>query len=253
MSTDTRTARATRVPMDPMRKTALAAGLLYIATFVTSIPALPLYHDILEKPGYLLSGASDTGVLWGAFLEIFCGLTGIGTAVVLHRVLKRESDTAALGFVTSRVLEAAMIFSGVLSVLTLVTLHQDATVGQAGQLATTSQALIAFHDWTFLLGPGYMPVFNALCLGYVLYRTRLVPRALPVLGFVGAAALFASSTGTLFGLHEQVSTTAMVMALPIATWEFSLGVYLTVKGFRPSPVLDGSAAPVAPPQHALAA
>lgn len=87
--------------LDPMRKTALAAGLLYIATFVTSIPPLPLYHDLLEKPGYLLSGASDTGVLWGAFLEIFCGLTGIGTAVVLHRVLKRESDTAALGFVAS--------------------------------------------------------------------------------------------------------------------------------------------------------
>ena len=102
--------------MDKMRKTALVAGALYLVTFVTSIPALPLYHDILNDPNYILGGASDTGVLISAMLEILCGLAGIGTAVVLFSVVKRKSETAALGFVTARVLEASMIFVGVLSV-----------------------------------------------------------------------------------------------------------------------------------------
>jgi hypothetical protein len=231
-------ATTTRAPMSPMRKAALIAGVAYILTFLGSIPALPLYHDLLNDPNYLLGNASDTGVLWGAIGEIVCALTGIVTAVALYPIAKRHSERAAMGFVTSRVLEASMIFVGVLSVLSLVTLHDAGTAaGEAGSVLTTGRGLVALHDWTFLLGPGLAPVINALCIGTVMYRTGLVPKIIPTIGLIGAPLLLASSIASLFGAWDQVSGTATLMALPIATWEFSFGVYMAVKGFR-TPSVD---------------
>lgn len=237
----------TRAPMSPMRKTALIAGVAYILTFIGSIPALPLYHDIINEPNYLLGDASDTGVLWGVVGEVVCALAGIVTAVVLYPVAKRHSERAALGFVTSRVLEAAMIFVGILSVLSLVTLHDaGASAAESGSVLATGRGLVAIHDWTFLLGPGLMPVISALCIGTVMYRTGLVPKIIPTIGLIGAPLLLASGTASLFGAWDQVSGTAIVMALPIATWELSFGIYMTVKGFKPNPVIDLSTDAVAP-------
>ena len=237
------TARRGAVEAAADRKTALVAGALYLATFIGSIPALPLYHDILKDPSYILHGGSDTGVLWGALLEIICAFAGIGTAVVLYRVVKRHDPTRALGFVAARTFEAAMICVGVVSVLAIVTLHQDAA-GMSGAASTglvsTVRGLVAVHDWTFLVGPGLMPAVNALCLATVLYRTRLVPRIIPLLGLIGAPLLAASSIATLFGVWDQVSPAAALMGLPIAAWEFSLGVWLVVKGFTYSPAASNN-------------
>jgi hypothetical protein len=228
-----------KVPMDPMRKTALAAGVLYLVTFVGSIPALPLYHNILHNPNYLLGGASDTGVLWGAVGEVICALAGIGTAVALYPVARRHSQTGALGFVTSRVIEAAMIMVGVLSVLSLVTLHKaGASAADATSMVSTGRSLVALHDWTFLFGPGIMPAINALCIATVMHRTGLIPRIIPTIGLIGAPMLLASSIATLFGAWAQVSTISFFATLPIAAWEFSFGVWMTFKGFKPSAMAD---------------
>jgi hypothetical protein len=246
-------ATTTRPPMTPMRKASLIAGVAYLLTFIGSIPALPLYHDILNDPDYLLGHASDTGVLWGVIGEVVCALTGIVTAVALYPVARRYSQRAALGFVTTRVLEASMIFVGILSVLSLVTLH-DAGVaaGEAGSVLGVGRGLVALHDWTFLLGPGLAPAISALCIGTVMYRSRLIPRVIPTVGLIGAPLLLASSTASLFGAWDQVSGTAVVMALPIAAWELSFGIYMTVKGFRADAVIqlpadDDTFAPVATP------
>lgn len=238
MITDTTT---TTPPMDPTRRAAFAAGLFYIGTFVFSIPALGLYEGVLDDPNFVLGAGSDQGVLWGGLIEILTALTGIGTAVALYPVIKRHGTGRALGFVAARVLEASMIFTGVLAVLSVFTLRQDAGAGtDPGALTATADALLAVKDWTFLLGPGLMPVVNALCLATIMYRSRLVPRIIPTAGLIGAPLLLISSTATLFGAWEQVSTPALLMALPIAAWELSLGVYMTVKGFRrPAVAGDG--------------
>jgi hypothetical protein len=239
----------TKPPMDPMRKTALAAGLFYLGTFVFSIPALGLYDGVVNDPDFVLGAGSDQGVLWGGLLEVLTALTGIGTAVALYPVIKRYGAGRALGFVAARVLEASMIFAGVLAVLSVFTLRQDlagAAGTDTGALTTAAHTLVAVKDWTFLLGPGLMPVVNALCLATIMYRSRLVPRIIPTVGLVGAPLLLASSTATLFGAWDQVSSAALLMALPIAAWELSLGVYMTVKGFTPPAVADGSVE-VAPP------
>ena len=220
---------------DPMRTTALAAGLFYLATFVFSIPALGLYDGVVNDPRFVLGSGSGSGVLWGAFIEVLTGLACIGTAVVLYRVVKVYRQSAAIGFVASRVLEASMIFVGVISVLAVYTLRQGVPGADEGGILAAASALVAMKNWTFLLGPGLMPVINAICLGSVMYRSRLVPRIIPTIGLIGAPILFASFVASLFGAYDQVSSVALVAALPIALWELSLGIWLTVKGFSSSP------------------
>ncbi|MGY1604897.1 DUF4386 domain-containing protein [Geodermatophilus sp. SYSU D00815] len=238
MTTTVPAPAATRPSPDPMRRTSRAAGILYLLTFV-SMPTLALYQGVRGEADFVLGAGSDTGVLLAAFTEVVVALAGIGTAVVLFPVAKRVSETAALGFVTSRVVEGALIVVGVVSVLTLLTLRTD-VAGTAGAdpaaLVTTGHALSAVYDWTFLLSQSLMPVFNGLCLGYVLYRSGLVPRILPALGLVGAPLLLASDVAIFFGLYDRAAPVAALAAVPIAVWEFSLGVYLTVKGFRPAAV-----------------
>jgi hypothetical protein len=228
---------ASRRRMDPMRKVALTGGVLYLLTFAASIPQLKLFAKIVDDPeGYVMGHGSSTGVLWGSWLEVITALAGIGTAVALYPVTRRVSKTAAIGFVTSRVTEAALILVGVISLLAVVTMRADlagATGARAEALRVTGHALVEMRQWTFLLGPGVMAGINGLFLGYVMYRSRLVPRLIPTIGLIGAPLILASSTATMFGLWDQVSRPAAVLALPVAAWEFSLGVWLTVKGFKP--------------------
>ncbi len=242
------TTAAGRTRMSPMRKAALIAGVAYIATFVFSIPVkFGLWADVLAKPDFILGDGNSPGVPLGALFEVLTGLGGVVTAVALYTIAKRYSHRAALGFVTTRVLECAVIFVGVFSILSVYTLRQD-VAGTAGTdpdtLVTTGRALVAMHDWTFLLGPGLMPALNALCIGSVMYRSRLLPRWIPTLGLIGAPLLLISSTATLFGAWDQISAPSALLTLPIAVWEFAFGVYMTVKGFRPTAVSEASFAPV---------
>jgi hypothetical protein len=190
----------------------------------------------VHDPNYIVGPGSNTPVIIGGVLEVIVALAGIGTAVVLYPVVKRQNEAVALGFVSARVLEAATIFVGVASLLAVVTLRQ---AGAGADALVTGRALVALYDRMFLLGQSLIPALNALLLGSLLYRSRLVPRVLPVVGFVGAALLLASDVAVLFGLWDRVSALSAIAALPIALWEFSLGVYLVVKGFKPSPITAG--------------
>ena len=221
--------------MSPLRKTALVAGVLYLLTFV-SIPTLFLYGPV-KSANYIVGPGPDTAVIVGGILEMIVALAGIGTAVALYPVVKRQNEGVALGFVGSRTLEAATIFAGVVFLLSIVTLRQ-AGAGAAGLV--TDHVLVVLYNRTFLLGQGFIPAVNALLLGSLLYQSRLVPRVLPILGFIGAAVLVASDIGVLFSLWGQFSAVAALATLPIAIWEFSLGVYLVVKGIKPSPILSSS-------------
>jgi hypothetical protein len=238
MITTAHTPAEARPAPDLMRRTSLAAGILYLISFV-SIPSLALYNPVRDNADFVLGAGSDTGVLWAAFLEVVVALAGIGTAVVLFRVARRQSETAALGFVTARVLEAALILVGVVNMLSILTLrnHVAGTAGaDPASLVTMGQAHLATYDWAFLLSQSLMPVFNAMCLGYVMYRSGLVPRILPIIGLIGAPLLLASDLAIFFGVYDRTAPAALVAVLPIAVWELSLGVYLTVKGFKPAAV-----------------
>ena len=184
--------------MTSLRKTALVAGIFYLITFI-SIPTLALYGPVKNHRDWILSSGSHTGVLVGCLLEVIVALAGIGTAVTLYPVVKRQNDGAALGFVAARVLEAAMIFTGVLSLLSLVSLRQGGTAGtDAAALVTTGASHVAVYNWTMLLGQTLMPCINALLLGSLMYRSRLVPRIIPIVGLIGAPLLIAGVIATLF-------------------------------------------------------
>ena len=240
-------------PMSSTRKIAFVAGVFYLITFI-SIPTLALYGPVMNHRDWILGSGSHTGVLVGGFLEVIVALAGIGTAVTLYPVVKRQNEGAALGFVAARVLEAGMIFTGVVSLLSLVTLRQHlgaAAGANAAALVTTAASHVAVYNWTFLLGQSLMPAFNALLLGSLMYRSRLVPRIIPVIGLIGAPFLICTVIVTLFGGFKLGSPE--LAAVPVAAWELSLGVWLVVKGFRPSPITAAMDAASTPPAYQDAA
>jgi hypothetical protein len=211
--------------MNQSRKTSLAAGILYLLTFI-SIPTLSLYYEI-HQPTFISSAAPSSDVVIGGILELWMALFCIGTAIVLYPVLKKQNETLALGFVAARVLEAALIFAGVaalFTVLQLRTLGPEATV--------MSRGLVMFYDRLFLISQSFIPAINGLLLGTLLYQSRLVPRLLPIVGIIGAFTLVAGDVAVLFGLFDQRAPEIAMTAIPIALWEFSLGVYLVLKGFK---------------------
>jgi hypothetical protein len=219
--------------MSPLRKTALVAGVLYLLTFV-SIPTLVLYGPV-KGANYIIGAGPDTAAIIGGVLEIIVALAGIGTAVVLFPVLKKQNEGAALGLVASRTLEASTIFVGVAFILSVVTLRQ---AGAGADALVTSHTLVFLYDRIFLLGQSFMPAVNDLLLGFLLYQSRLVPRVLSLIGIVGAIPLVAAYIAVLFGLIGQHSLLAGLAAILVALFEFSLGVWLVAKGFKPSPILS---------------
>src|SRR5256885_4430548 len=226
-----------RVPMDSLRKTALVAGVLYLLTFV-SIPTLFIYGPV-KSVNYIIGAGPDTSAIIGGILEIIVALAGIGTAVVLLPVLKKQNEAAALGLVASRILESGTIFVGVVFLLSIVSLRQ---AGAGAGALVTSHALAILYDRIFLQGQSFMPAICDLLLGFLLYKSRLVPRGLSLIGIVGEPLLLAGCLAVLFGLIGQHAPLAELPALPVALFEFSLGVWLVVKGFKPSPITAGMGA-----------
>ncbi|HET7278847.1 MAG TPA: DUF4386 domain-containing protein [Dermatophilaceae bacterium] len=247
MTTTTRTpatTRSQRAPMDPLRRTAYVVGVLFVITYITSIAAkFAFYPPFLDNPDYIVGAGEDTRVLWGALAEMILIIANIGTAVALYPILKRRFPALSLGFVTARVMESVFIAVGILCVVTLVTMRQDfsgAVGGESTALATTSQALVALQQWTFNLGPGFVVgVGNGILLGYLMYRTGLVPRGMAMLGLVGGPLVVLSGTAVILGVIEAGSAAQTLACMPEFFWELSFGIYLIVKGFKPAPVTTG--------------
>jgi hypothetical protein len=239
--------------MDATRRTARVAGVLFIITFLTSIPAaLVLYTPVLENVDYIIGAGADGGVALGAFLEVLLIVANVGTAVVLFPILKRQNEGLALGYVSARLVECTFIAIGIVSLLSVLTLRQDfaGAGGDPGTFVTVGQSLVAIHDWTFLLGPGWVVgVGNGLILGWLMYRSGLVPRGMALLGLVAGPVLLAGGTAALLGVIEPDSALKTLAAGPEFVWELSLGIYLMVKGFKPCPITTGMVAASAPPAY----
>jgi hypothetical protein len=226
------------------RKTAIAAGVLYLITHVTSVGASVLYGPILNDPGYVLGSGTDTQVIFGAFLEVILALAVVGTAVALFPVVRRQHEGVALGYVGLRTLEAGIIAIGVIPLLAVVTLRQELvqTAGANGDaLVTLSQALVALHNWTLVLGPGFVCGTNTVLMAYLMYTSGLVPRFIPVLGLIGGPLVFAYHTTQTFGVYDRIPVWAVIAVIPIFAWEVSLAIRLITKGFNLSATASDSA------------
>ena len=216
-----------------LRRTALVAGVLYLVTFASSIPAVFLLDPVLNDPGYVVGPGADAQVRLGCLLDLVNAFACVGTAVALFSVVKREHEGLALGFVMSRMYEAAVILIGVVSLLAVVSLRQPGATGApADALVAVARGLVAVRNWTFLLGPSLAPGINAALLGTLLYRARLVPRLIPTLGLIGAPLLLLSTLATLLGINQQMSALTAIATLPIFLWELSLGLWMTFRGFK---------------------
>jgi hypothetical protein len=226
--------------MEALQKPGRIAGLWFIGTFVFSIPALLLYDPVLNDADYIFGDGLDARISLGAFLEILLVIANIATAVVFFPVLKWVNETVALGYVALRIMESAIIVTGLMSLMSVVTLRDDfAGAGtDPASLDVAGQTLVALHDWTFLLGPQFCAGFgNGVLLGYLMYRSGLVPRRMAMLGLIGGPLAFVGGVFVLFGAFEQPSPALFAFTAIEIVWEASLGIYLTVKGYRPSPLL----------------
>src|ERR1051325_2915834 len=223
------TNRQAATPMASHRKISLTAGLLYLLTMV-SIPTLALYGQV-KSANYILGAGPDTAAIIGGISAITVALPGTGPPVVLFPVLKKQNESFALGRVAARILEAGTLFVGVAFILSIVTLRQ---VGAGADALVTSHTLSALYDRIFLLGQSFMPAICDLLLGLLLYKSRLVPRALSLIGIVGAPILVVSFLAVMFGVIGRVAPLAALSALPVFVFELSLGIWLIVKGFNPS-------------------
>lgn len=218
----------------PARRTALVVGVFFILTFVTSIGAVIAYGSVLTDHNYITGAGADTRVFLGAFLELLLIISNIGCAVVLFPLLKRRNEALALGYVAARVVECTFILAGILSVLAIVTLRQGATGADATSLVTAGNSLLAIKNWTFLLGPGLVDgVGTGLILGWLMYRSGLLPRRVALFGVVGGPLLAASGIAVLFGVIPQFSAVQNVLTVPEVIWEAFLALWLTFKGFNP--------------------
>ncbi|MFF3594556.1 DUF4386 domain-containing protein [Kitasatospora indigofera] len=237
--------------MRPTRGTATVAGVLFLVTEITAIGGLALYGPVLKGADYVTGSGADGRVFLGALSELLLAAAVVGTGVTLYPVLRRQQEGAALGYVCARLLEAAVIVVGIVSLLSVVTLRQDFASGavdsDAASVRTVARALVAVHDRTFLVGPNFVLGANTLVLARLLYRSRLVPRFVAVLGLVGGPLICASATAVLFGVYGQVSPAGSLAALPVFAWEVTLAVRLIAKGFDPvDPVDPAATAPSAP-------
>lgn len=223
--------------MTSTRQIALIAGVLFLITFVVSIAALFLYNPVLHPATYIVGTGADARVRLGAVCELILIIANIGSAVVLFPILKRQNEGLALGYVTARIAESTFIAIGIVSLLAVVTLRHTAAGGDAGSLITTGKSLVAIRNWTFVLGPGFIVgVGNGLILGYLMYQSRLVPRGMAMLGLIGGPLICLSGIAVVMDVIGRGGAAQSIATVPEFLWELSLGIYLTVKGFRPSPI-----------------
>jgi hypothetical protein len=230
------------VPPEESRRIAVTFGVLYLITFITSIPALWLYQPILDDPaGYIAGAGHNNRIILAAFLELLLIISNIGTAVVVYPLLKRVSEICALGYVTARVMECTFILVGIVSMVAVVTLQRNPSAGSDATLGSIAYTLADIKDWTFLLGPGFVVgVGNGLLLGYLMYQSELVPRRMAMLGLVGGSLIIITGTLAMFDVIPVQGTVQGLATLPEALWELLLGIYPIVWGFRLSaPVLSG--------------
>jgi Domain of unknown function (DUF4386) len=219
------------------QKAARVFGVLFIITFLTSIPAVLLFQPVLDDPvGYIAGGGKDNQIYLAVCLEFLLILANVATAVVLYPIARRQSETLAIGYVAARIIECVFLAAGIIFVLGVVSLRQDSP--DAADLAVS---LAALKDWSFLFGPGFVvPFGNGLILGYLMYSSGLVPRPMTWLGLIGGPLLLIGNIGVLFDWWESTSAAGLLVA-PEFFWELSLGIYAAVWGFRASaPILSSA-------------
>ena len=218
--------------MDSTRRISLATGVFFIITFIASIPALAFYSQVLHHTDFIQGAGGDTRVAWGALLEVITLVAGIGSAVAIFPIARRQNESVALGYVTARVIESMIIMAGILCLMAIVTLRKD-LAGVAGtdtgSLVIAGRSLVAVHKWSFLMGPGLLGsgLGNGLLLGYLMYKSGLVPRRMAVVGLIGGTCIVLSGIAVLFNVIEAGSKAQGIATAPEFIWEAFLGIYLT--------------------------
>jgi hypothetical protein len=230
------------------RRALFATGVLFILTFVTSIPALFFYAPVLDHPDYVLGSGHDLRVSIGVLLEIGLVICNAGTAITLYPIARRFTETLAIGYVASRLFESAMIAVGVVSILGVLALRQDFGGTESESFVAAARSLLAIHDGTFLLGPAFCAAFgNGILLGSIMFKSGLMPRRVAMLGLIGGPLAFVTAVAVVLGAWDQMSPIGFLFTLPEIVWESTFGIFLTVKAIKLGRAAHRDSAPMSEP------
>lgn len=226
--------------MKPLRKTSLVFGLFFAGTFIFSIPALFFYDPLINDNNYLFLGGFDTRISMGALFEILLAICNIATAVVIFPLFRRVSEAVSLGYVASRTVESLLILAGVISLMSVMTFRAEFNPGNnTHDILMIRQQFVAFHDWTFLLGPQFCSGFgNGMLLGYLMFRSGAVPKRMALIGLIGGPLAFIGGIMVLFNVLQPMSAGLFALTALEIIWELSITIYAIFKGFKPSPFFD---------------
>jgi hypothetical protein len=228
------------LPTPSEQRTARIMGAWFLGTFLFSIPAFFFYEPILNEADYVVAGTADPRIGFGALLEILLAISGIATAVVIFPIVKRVNESVALGYVAARTVESIIILVGVVSLMSVVALRQDLAPTGSDSLVDVSRGLLAVHEQTRLLGPQFCAgLGNGILLGYLMWKSRLLPRPMVMFGLSGGPLALVAGIAVLLGAWDRDGGLPVLLTAPEAIWELSLSVWLLAKGFRPSPILTG--------------
>lgn len=224
--------------MESNRKNEIIVGVLFILAATTAITGLALYQPVLNDAGYIVKGPSnETRVIWGAFCELILAFSVIGITIMMYPILNKENESIAMGYVCFRLLEATIIIIGIISLLSVVTLNQEfakAADPNVISFLTAGKLLVTVHNWTFLFGPNLALGPSTLMMSYLLYKSKLVPRFIYVLGLAGGPLIIVCAVLVMFGILPQISLWSVLLAIPVFAFEMTLAVRLIVKGFNSS-------------------
>lgn len=221
--------------MNKYRTAAIYTGVFFLISDVASIAALLLFQPLLKNADFITSsGISEPLILLGTVLEILTAFAAAATALVLYPILRKQSQSMALGYVIFRALEAAMILIGVLCVLAVLALRTNflASAGDPAIYQVVAGALIAIKNWSFVFGPNIILAVNATILGYLLLQSKLVPRTIALLALIDGPVILTVAILVLFGVVVQDSPIQILSAMPMLAFEVSFSLYLIIKGFK---------------------
>ena len=232
-----------------LRRSGRIFGWLFIGTFITSIPARLLFiHGVgasWSNMHFVANDTSTASLKLGGVLEFGLIVTQIGTAVVLYPVARRFNEPVALGYVAARTMESVFAAIGLMSIISVVSVAAalPAARGSAAvALTTQGNTLVHTYEWAFEWGPGLVAgIGNGLMVGYLMYKSGLVPRRMALLGLTGGSLLILNFVLILTGAYKNGEGPSGILTIPEAAWELFLGIYCAWKGFRSSDALDARA------------
>ncbi|MBI9011764.1 MAG: DUF4386 domain-containing protein [Clostridiales bacterium] len=224
--------------MSNTRKATMIAGILYLFGTIAGILSV---SQAIDGPEFLVKAFFyKNQVISGALFQFLMTVSYAGFAICLYPIIRKYSESLAVGFVSFRFVAASLNIFGVVIMLLILALSQNFVEAITPDLAyyqTLGELLRHARDLINHVAMILSYTLAGIMLYFIFYQTKLIPRWLTLWGFVGISSTVLATMLVLFGLINIITPAYIIMSMPLALQELVLAMRLIFKGFNPS-VLD---------------